>query len=204
MQMKREAAAAETEDEAVLEMSGDPSPETNGRVVFARAGSRVAAEEALGSQALWAEHLMSLAVWPAVLLTIPVTVAAGHGHVLPTLEGQVLGVLVAALLGYCVGGRVPNALAHMRRIPLVLLAAAAGGLGACIGALTMGAVVLASPLLQHTGTWLLGGASFGLAYGSLLLVPTILARLGQLPARLFAVVRLVATLVAGLYAGWVA
>jgi hypothetical protein len=114
----------------------------------------------------------------------------------------VLGVLVAALLGYSVGGRVPRALAYARRVPLVLLAAAAGGLGASMGAITMGAVVLASPLLLHAGNWVLAGASFGLAYASLLLVPALLARLGRLSGGVFAVARMAAMVVAGIYAGW--
>lgn len=202
MQLKRDVVEAEAWAEAPSESMGDPSPETNERLAVTRSGSRLAAEEALGPRALWAEHLTSLAVWPAALLTIPLTIAGEPGRAVPTAFGLVLGVLVAALLGYAIGGRLPRALAYARRIPLVVLATAAGGLGACMGALSMTAVVLASPLLRHPEAWVLGGASFGLVYAGLLLVPTLLARLGRLPGRLFAVTRVVAMLVAGLYTGW--
>jgi hypothetical protein len=200
--MERETTLACEEWSDTLDASGDPSPETNEAALSAPPRSRVATETALGPSTLWAEHLMSLAVWPAALLTVPVVVAREPGRALPTIEGLVLGVLVAALLGYAIGARLPRALAYARRIPLVVLMGAAGGLGACMGALTMSAVVLASPLLPHAETWVLAGASFGLAYASLLLVPSVLARLGRLPGGAFALVRGAAMLVAGLYAGW--
>jgi hypothetical protein len=201
MQLEREVRVREAE-ETFLDVSGDPSPETNERAQVARMGSRSAAEKALGPQQLWAEHMMSLAVWPAALLMIPVVVAGRSVGRLPSMEGLVIGVLVAALLGYAVGARLPRALSYARRIPLVVLAAAASGLGASIGALTMGAAMLASPLVRHPETWVLGGASFGLAYAGLLLVPSLLARLGRLPGGAFAALRMVAMLAAGLYAGW--
>jgi hypothetical protein len=202
MQLERDVREVEEEEwsEAPLAITGDPSPETNEGLRLFRPGSRLAAEDALGPQKLWAEHVMSLAVWPAALLTAVLTLSSSSLRAAPTTFGLVLGVLVSALLGYGIGGRMPTALAHARRVPLLVLAAAAGGLGACVGATTMGAAVLASPLLTQPASWVLGGASFGLVYAGLLLIPSVLSRLGRVDGALFVLVRGAAMLVAGLYA----
>ena len=120
----------------------------------------------------------------------------------PSFVGLLAAVVVTASLARAIGRFAPRALAHVRRVPLALVALAAGGLGACVGAASLGTLVLLSPWLLHGRAYVVAGASFGLAYWTLLMVPFLSVRLGRAPRSLLSVTQVGAGLVAGAYAVW--
>ena len=185
------------------ERLADPQPETNIEIELAAlGGSRVAALAALGRDERWADDLGRLVSVPVAFFVVIHSVTTYVPWARPSDVGIALGALFAIAAARVAGRLAPRALATARRVPIVVLTVACGGLGACVGGIAGAAILVTSPWLGHAVQWIAAGASFGMAYAGLLFVPLLLKHLGKISSATLVSAQAISLLFAAAYATW--